>query len=179
MLVILNIEDFHKAYSIMEESFPVDERRPYEKQRELLDNKIYKLFGVWCEYSGDLKGLMAVYELENMVFLEHFAVSSRYRNSGLGANMLQELIESCGKMVCLEVELPTTEMTRRRIGFYERNGLCYNDYDYVQPALAKGQKPVELRIMSSGKKLSYEEFVGVRELIYKEVYHASKINSCL
>ena len=45
--------------------------------------------------------------------------------------MLQELVKQYQKPICLEVELPEDELTRRRIGFYERNG-------FVQCGMRKG-----------------------------------------
>ena len=39
MLQKLLEEDFDKVYRIMEESFPIDERRTYEEQKALLNNK--------------------------------------------------------------------------------------------------------------------------------------------
>ena len=53
--------------------------------------------------------------------------------------------------ICLEVELPETEMAARRIGFYERNGFYYNDYFYMQPPIAEGRNAIPLRLMTTGR----------------------------
>ena len=37
MLELLNINDFNKVFAIMEDSFPIDEYRPYEEQKKILD----------------------------------------------------------------------------------------------------------------------------------------------
>ncbi len=167
MLKKLGHGDFDGIYKILDESFPIDEKRPYERQRELLDDPIYSVYGI---IDGEkVKAVAAVYRFENALFLEHLAVSREYRNGGLGALMLSELCKLCST-VCLEVELPATEIAKRRIGFYERNGFYYNDYHYVQPALAEGQDPIELRIMTSGRALDEEEFIKLRDLIYEKAY---------
>ena len=116
-----------------------------------------------------LKAFAAVYELDGMLFLEHLAVSEEYRNMGLGAKILSELV-ALGKNVCLEVELPNTDINKRRIAFYERNGFFLNDYGYIQPPLAEGQNPIELKIMTFGRALSESEFAALRDMIYEKVY---------
>ena len=113
---------------------------------------------------------MAVWQLEGLGFIEHFAVDSKYRNIGLGSRMLQEIMEHLGGRICLEVELPDDDMAKRRIQFYERNGLYYNDYPYIQPAISKGRNPIPLRIMTSGGVVSQDEYQDIRDMLYREVY---------
>ncbi len=170
MLEILNPNDFDKAYNILEESFPVDEIRPYEQQKKLLEKSIYQIYAVMDKDKDVVEAFLAVYEFEHFVFLEHFAVNFQYRNQGLGGKILQELKGMRGKMICLEVEPPATEMAIRRIDFYKRNGFFLNDYAYIQPPLAVNQKPVELKIMSSEKPLSVQEFEAIRGTLFAEVY---------
>ena len=96
-----------------------------------------------------LAAFFAVWELENLAFIEHFAVDARCRNGGLGAGLLQELLQGLGVQTVLEVEPPDHEMAVRRIHFYERNGFVLNPYeDYVQPALSEEAKDLPLRIMT-------------------------------
>ena len=70
------------------------------------------------------------------------------------------------------MEPPETELTRRRIGFYERNGFVLNDYDYVQPSLGEGKDPVPLRIMTWPRGMDREELAGmerrIRQKLFKE-----------
>ena len=167
MLERLGNNNFYEIYIILSDSFTRDEMRPYDKQKELLDNRIYKVYGVMD--AERLKAFAAVYELDGMLFLEHLAVSEEYRNMGLGAKILSELI-ALGKNVCLEVELPNTDINKRRIAFYERNGFFLNDYGYIQPPLAEGQNPIELKIMTFGRALGESEFAALRDMIYEKVY---------
>lgn len=165
-------EKFDAIYRILEDSFPADERRPYAPQRALFLRREYKVLGLYSE-QNDLKALFALYEFDDMIFLEHFAVASEYRNQGLGSVMLRELMNSTEKPICLEVEPPKTGLAVRRIAFYERNGFCFNDYFYTQPPLAEGQNPVELKLMSSGRPLTEPEFQNVKGLLYARVYHCA------
>ncbi|MGL6293847.1 MAG: hypothetical protein ACRC2P_10995, partial [Eubacterium aggregans] len=46
MLKTIGPEDFDVVYAIMEEAFPVSERRPYHGQRKLLKEEAYTLYGL-------------------------------------------------------------------------------------------------------------------------------------
>ena len=169
MLKKLHRQDFDKIYKLLEISFPDDEYRTYEGQKELFDNPLYSVYGLYDE-SSDVKMILAIWEFKNFVFLEHFAVNPRYRNQGLGSKALRELEELFQKRICLEVELPETEMARRRIQFYQRNNLFLNEYPYMQPSLAKGKPSIPLLIMTSGGKIDESTFQELKTVLYKEVY---------
>ena len=57
MLKTIGPEDFDAVYAIMEEAFPVSERRPYHGQRKLLEEEAYTLYGY--EKGGELAAFMA------------------------------------------------------------------------------------------------------------------------
>ncbi len=166
-LKLLDTENFDLVYKIFEESFPPDEMRSYSGQKSLLQKDFYKIYVL---QDVEIKAFIAIYELGEITFIEHFAVSSACRNQGLGAKILKEIMGDKTKIYCLEVEPPLTEIAKRRIGFYRRNGFFYNDFYYVQPSLGEGRNPIELKIMSSGKELCENEFRLIKELIYKKVY---------
>ncbi len=173
MISKLNPYDFDKIYKIMENSFPSDEHRPYEEQKELLNNANYCIYLAKSEGSEEIQGFMAVWQFETLAFIEHFAVDEKYRNAGLGSAMLQDIRDLVKGRICLEVELPYTDMAKKRIGFYERNGFTYNEYQYIQPSISKGRNPIPLRIMTTEGDLNIEEFNVVKETLYKEVYKVS------
>ncbi len=170
MLHRLHQEDFDTIYRILCDSFPPDERRDYAPQLALFDREIFTTYGLREESSAQVMALITVYDLGECAYVEHFAVSESYRNRGLGSVILSELIAACDKPLILEVELPETEMARRRIGFYERNGFFLNDYPYIQPPYGPDKQPVPLRIMSTDHPLTAEEFQAVKTALYREVY---------
>lgn len=165
-------QEFAAVYELMQLSFPRDEIRPAQGQRALLAHPEYQVL-VSHDSAGVVSGMMAVWQFEDFVFLEHFAVSPASRGGGRGTRMLQALLRECVKPVCLEVELPQDDLTRRRIAFYERNGFFLNDFDYIQPPMAEGQHPVPLRIMSRGLRLNAEQFAALRDTLYRVVYPLS------
>lgn len=167
-LETLTKADFGAVWRIMEESFPVDERRNRVGQEQILAEPYYHLYG-WKK-EGGLAAFFAVWEFEEFSFVEHFAVEKSHRNGGIGAVLLGQLLAERKAPVILEVEPPEGELQRRRIGFYERNGFVINPYDYLQPAMSEQGKAIPLRIMSSPKELGVEEYERVRERLYCSVY---------
>ncbi len=165
MIEKMKREDFDGIYTIMEQSFPTDERRPYDEQKGLLDNSAYSI-----HTTEQKNAFIGVWEFDEFVFIEHFAVSKDSRNTGIGGKMLSEFLQSQKKTVCLEVELPLTDIAKRRIGFYERNGLFLNEYEYFQPPISKGKNIVPLMVMTSKSKVSEDVFNKIRDTLYKEVY---------
>ncbi len=163
MLQRINETDFPEIYRIMQASFPDDEYRPYEEQIALFQEPEYRIYYMPA-------GFLAVWEFESFIYIEHFAVDPALRNSGTGSAMLQELVKQYQKPICLEVELPEDELTRRRIGFYERNGFVFNEYPYIQPPISKGKSPVPLRIMTYGSAITREKFEEMKEVLYRRVY---------
>ncbi|MFQ8778736.1 MAG: GNAT family N-acetyltransferase [Roseburia sp.] len=94
----LDRSDFEEVYRIMEQSFPADERRKKEGQQKLLDEEKYELLGVRNE--GGLLAFLAVWEFAEFVFIEHFAVSEKARNSGIGGKMLEEAGKAESRKSC-------------------------------------------------------------------------------
>lgn len=166
----VNPERFDEIYALMEVSFPADERRTYSGQKALLERPAYGIYASTAPETGRIQAIAAVWELEELTFLEHLAVNPSDRNGGIGAAFLTALVARAGKPVCLEVEKPGNELAARRIRFYQRNGFFLNEYDYVQPALAEGQKPVPLLVMTSGGPVTKPEFERIKGLLYEKVY---------
>lgn len=169
MLKKIDARDFEKVFQIMEVSFPEDERRTYEEQKNQLEKPAYQIY-VW-EEQEDMKGFAAVWIWEELLYIEHLAVNPAFRNEGLGSKILQEIMRETKKRICLEVEPAEEEMAIRRIGFYKRNGFFLNEYDYMQPPISKGRKEIPLKIMTSQGTINEEEFCEIRDLLYREVYN--------
>lgn len=161
----VNIEDFDGVYRQMEESFPICERREYQEAKAVLKEKDYTLFHI--ELDGQKVGFISIWQLNGFNFIEHFAIYSQYRNLGYGAKALS-LAKQTWKNLILEVEPGKSEIAKRRLAFYCRNGFCKNSFKYFQPAYREGEDDVELVILSYPSLIEREEQV-VKE-IYKKVY---------
>ena len=164
----LTVNDFEEIYEILESGFPENERRGKERQRALFNDPRYRVYGK--KHEGSLVAFIAVWELSDYIFIEHFAVKEELRGLGIGGKMLSELKKLYNKPLCLEVEPPESDITKRRIDFYERCGFFLHGYDYIQPSMDVGRAPIPLRIMTSFPALSEGDFKALRDLLYKEVY---------
>ncbi len=169
MLKALDINDFDKMYSIMENSFPSDEYRPCDEQKALFENREYKVY-TWHNDNDDVIAFISTWEFENFLYIEHFAVSPKYRSGGTGTKILNAVKNETNKVICLEVEPPNEDISKRRIGFYERNGFFLNEYPYTQPPISKGKNPIPLMIMTYDRKISKKEFNDIKNRLYTSVY---------
>lgn len=165
--------EFPKFFGLIEKSFPSNERRPYDRQKLLFSDPAYSVYALYGENRA-IKACLAVWDFENFAFFEHFAVDPEYRNCGIGTKILAEAIDFLKKPVCLEAELPETELAKRRLGFYKRNGFFVNDYDYVMPPLNVGEKPLPLLILTHGRKITENEFLNMQSTVYERVYGLQK-----
>ncbi|MDQ0493656.1 GNAT family N-acetyltransferase [Paenibacillus brasilensis] len=165
----MNEHDFSEIYAIMEASFPESECRSFESQKALLKLPSYRIISEKNE-QGNTIAFLAGWEFTHFRFVEHIAVDSGIRGSGLGKKLMVSFISESDKPVVLEVEPPVDEWTRRRIGFYERLGFHLNHFEYVQPPLREGQADLRLQIMSYPDALPEQTFAPFKQILYTEVY---------
>ena len=117
----MNIErmqpaDFDAVYRLLTQSFPATERRGAAGQRALFSDSAYRV-DIRRAPDGGVQALIASWDFDDFVFLEHFAVDPACRSGGIGGRMLNAMLARCGKRACLEAELPETELAARRIAF--------------------------------------------------------------
>ena len=160
-------ERFDEIYKIMEEAFPAEERRPYDKQKDLYNNGMYRVSAVFD--NKKIIAFSAYWDIYDFIFVEHIAVHKDGRNRGIGGQMISALTEKYKKTLILEVEPPISELAQRRVVFYKRCGFHLNDFYYIQPALQN--KEIELKIMSYPKSLNINEFIIIKDKLYKYVYN--------
>lgn len=168
MLRAMQNHEFDTVFNLMLEAFPASEHRTRQAQQDLLSRKEYRIYV--AELDGKICGFLALWCFDDFLFLEHLATDSAVRNQGIGRSLLENLQNQTDRRIILEVEPPKDEMTRRRIGFYERNGFTFNDYPYVQPSMAQDRPAIPLHLMSTGGPLTPEEFRFFRDQLYHNVY---------
>lgn len=163
------LEQFTQIYDIMNQSFPVEEFRTFDEQKELLENAYYNI-------DANIKddtviSFIAYWEFSTFIYIEHFATQPQQRNKGKGRKLLNSFIASQKKSIVLECELPSDDISKKRIEFYKSLGFVSNKYPYIQPSMRKNTLPVPLRIMSLGDSLSELQFQLIKETLYEKVYH--------
>ena len=81
-MIKINEESFDMVYQLFEEAFILAELRPYEKMKELFLKEEFVIYGYNLE--GKLAGAILVWEFDECIYLENFAVDSKLRNQGIG-----------------------------------------------------------------------------------------------
>ena len=169
MLDKITSENFDIFYDILSYSFPKNELRPKRNMQRTMKNEKYVLLSY--SEGNRIIGGTAIWQLSDFIFIEYLAVDKSFRNKGFGAQILKELADLYKLPLVLEAEPPDTDIAKRRIGFYRRNGFFLNDYPYEQPAYSEKQAAVPLVIMTSEGFINPERFTDIKRAIYKEVYN--------
>lgn len=174
MIHLRTIRTDDAAYPFAEElfltAFPEDERRNTEAQRHNTDcNPLFH----YCliEEEEEPIGLFTYWDFDTFCYGEHFAIDPKRRNGGYGQKAIHTLLEMINRPLVLEVELPEDEMSRRRIGFYERQGFTlWKEVTYIQPPYRPGGNTLPMHLMVTEGLNPDAHLEKVKERIYKEVY---------
>ena len=165
-LSLLTDAEFNSVFDLMSSSFPKDEMRSREKQFLLLDKEEYQLWGV---KDGDLLcGFFALWEFSDFIYIEHFCMLPDVRGRGCGSRAL-ELLRARGKTIILEIDPPVDDISRRRKGFYERNGFIANGYDYTHLPYHRDCKGHRLVIMTSPRRIDEAEYNNFLDYMRRRV----------
>lgn len=156
-----------EVWGIFEEAFEPALRRSRQGQTALLAHKNYN-FDVYKTSGGEAQAFLAWWDFGDFAFGEHLAVKKNLRGQGVGCGIVKDLLSKNNTLV-IEVEQPDNEINKRRIAFYERNGLILHDFRYFQPPYSADGAAVPLKIMAS-RELSKEEFTEFCDKIFCEVY---------
>lgn len=167
-----DMELLNRVQKTYEESFPPEERREFYLIKDLLSREsLFKLYAFM--HGEDYIGFISTWDFDSFTYVEHFAIDPQARNGGKGAKAMQLLMDTVGKPFVLEVEMPTDEMSTRRIGFYNRLGFVLQNEEYSQPPYRKGDEWLEMRLMTNGGSLPLG-FDSVRDTIHANVYGIKK-----
>jgi ribosomal protein S18 acetylase RimI-like enzyme len=172
MLQIIPLQN-HKTHvefskNLYENSFPEEERREFSQLIDIYKNHKLELNIIIQE--NQLVGILNQWKFDEVLYIEHLAIHPEYRNKKIATKLLEELSKK-HKTIVLEVELPTDEVSRKRIAFYQRAGFCIEPYNYYQPPYRKGEKAIQMHIMTKTKTpIKKEEYQTIIDIIRKKVY---------
>ena len=157
-------DDFEIALDILRQSFPPVETRNRDEQIAVAAHKDYRLCLV--KDGNSVVGVVGIWQTDGMLYLENFCVAPDLRNGGYGSAIVRRLAQAAdGGAFVLEAELPTDDITRRRIGFYKRNGMVVNAYPHVQAHLRAGDPDLPLVVLSYGRGLLPSEYAAFRKYL--------------
>lgn len=143
-------------------SFPPCERRDDDMQRAVMTHPDYRLCAITDD--GVPVGVVGYFDAPEFVYFENFCVSPDKRNGGYGSKALQ-ILTSCNKPFILEIEPPEDELTRRRLAFYQRNGMVVNPYPHIQPHYRRDDPDLPLIVLSYGKQITQAQYDAFRHYL--------------
>lgn len=161
---------FSTLWEIYLEAFPPAERRTKKEMESLMKRDDFFFSGI--QYENKNCGLVGYWIFEEFIYIEYLAMHSSSRGSGAGSKFIESFKDKFkGQKIILEVEHPLTEIQKRRVGFYERNGFHFNDEAFIQPQFSNECKEdITLNIMSFPKILKKKEFDNVKQILFERVY---------
>jgi GNAT superfamily N-acetyltransferase len=115
---------------------------------------------VWIE-TKTLLGFIGWRDCGELRFVEHYAIHPAYHSQGYGSLFLSGWINQSSLPVLLEIEPAVNETSRRRQQFYRKLGFRDNAVKHYQPPYHKGEKSMNLWLMSYPHEIStncYEKF---------------------
>lgn len=117
-------DEFKKLWLLYNTAFLQDERRSLmEHERVHTDSRFH--FAA-IRYGARTAGLLAYWELHDMLFVEHFAVDPEFRSMGIGSRVIETLQYDSDRMIVLDVDPEHVSIdARRRVRFYRRHGFRY------------------------------------------------------
>lgn len=163
---------------LLHKSFPETERRADSAQRFNTDNNdLFTAYIIKDENKDSITnvGIITIWAFNDFHYIEHLATSPEVRNKGYGAQIMKAITELFDNLIVLEVEMPEDEMSRRRIGFYERCGFNLCEKEYMQPPYRKDGQPLPMYIMYYGSEKIDGIFDSIKSEIYNNVYGVTMI----
>lgn len=144
---------FHDLYRT---SFPIFEQRSAIQQAEAFQNEQYKLLAF--TENDTFLGFISYWKFETYCYVEHFAVNADLRGKGYGSDLLQAFIRSTSKIVLLEIDPITDNISEARLRFYKRCGFYENPYPHKHPAYRNEYQPHSLIVLTTEREISKEEY---------------------
>lgn len=152
------------------DTFPLSQRHTEESFRNLLGAESdFHCNAVLMNES--LVGFFNFWDLDEFVFLEHFAIEPPMRGHKLGEKALLLVRSQTSKPLILEVETEDdNEWSSRRIEFYKRLGFDVIPKEYRQPPYRSDEEYYRLYLMGDQPAYTIENYDSIVERIYKSVY---------
>ena len=149
------------VWGVYTSSFPTYERRGALSHENALNNELFHT-KIVVDETDKFLALLFYWKYRDVIYIEHLAVNPINRGASIGTKVMQLLLEEhIGYKVILEIEPPVTEITNRRLKFYEKLGFKENAYEYTHPSYSRETFVHNLEILSYPKELNqleYDEF---------------------
>lgn len=166
---------FSTVYNLYCNAFPANERRTWEGlefeltyQKQFFANAIFK--------EEKVVGLLHFWTFDQFYYIEHLAINPAFRGQNIGTEVMTFFKSKSTMPIVLEVELPNSAASVRRIAFYQKLGFTILNENYIQPPYEPGGTPVPMHLMTDEPAFAELYFDLIRETLYEKVYHVQMLN---
>lgn len=155
---ITDVQDkWYKPFAeIYKVSFPVHEQRNELQQATAFSDSRYHL--IITTEDEKLLSFIAYWDFDEYVYIEHLAVNPQFRGRNIGSQALNDFAGLVANTVILEIDPLTDDVSKKRLGFYEKLGYKLNTYRHFHPPYNPQFPPHELLVLSLHRELSREDY---------------------
>lgn len=162
-------QEFNTFFKLLTADFCYEEHKNKEKEFEaVISNPLFN--ASFININNKDVGYICFWDFGNFIFIEHFAIFKHLRCQGLGTMFCEWFFKQYKKPIIFEVEKPTNTQTRRRINFYKKLNIVFNEFEYTQPSYHNGNDSIPMFIASYKKPISLNEYNSYISTIKKYVY---------
>ena len=148
-------------------AFQPDERREVNDLIAHLETKDFTLLMI--QMYDKPAGLIALWQFEHFVFIEHIAITEQFRNRKIGETALKMIADSQELPIVLEAQYASEAVSEGRVAFYQRIGFDIIDDNYEQPAYSP-EKNSKKMLLLSNRAIMPDPVEEIVQQIHKTVY---------
>lgn len=141
---------------LYEMSFPVFEQRTGEQQDKAFLCPEYHL-SAYTE-NGIFIGFICYWEFKTYIYIEHFAINQTLRGKGHGSLVLSGFIKENSKIVLLEIDPITDDISAARLRFYQKCGFHLNRFAHIHPPYRDNRKGHTLLVLTTEREITENEY---------------------
>ena len=146
-------------------AFPAEERRGRAMHEQALRDAHFHACRL--EESGEFIGLLAWWQWEGMLYIEHLAIVADKRGMGYGHKVL-DMLQERGLDIILEIEPVCDRATARRMSFYRSCGFQPLPFPHIQRAYQLGCDDMPLLLL--GASVTGAAWDGARVAQFEELF---------
>ena len=126
---------FEQVYTA---SFPLFEQRTEAQQEQAFQSPNYS---------------------DTYVYIEHFAIHENFRGQGYGGLLLEDFNKRLNKIILLEIDPITDEISSKRLKFYKKCGFFENRYNHFHPPYRNNYRGHALIILTTERQITEDEYI--------------------
>ena len=104
-------------------------------------------------------GFISYWDFSTYVYIEHFAIHENFRGQGYGGLLLEDFNKRLNKIILLEIDPITDEISSKRLKFYKKCGFFENRYNHFHPPYRNNYRGHALIILTTERQITEDEYI--------------------